>query len=329
MHLLFAGDQATSAGAGAIAVDRGLGGGGDLRIVGQADVVIDAEVDERGASSSALVDVEIRVVADCQQQAFLTLQFAVLGEAGQIVVFGRDLAGGNIGPGAIDQVLLHGLDQILQRPGPAEHRVGQAAGEGFLQPGHEIQALQRIQAQGGKGCVQCQVGQSCAGQGAGVLADGGQSGLARRGGGGGRGGSRRESGVVVSSVRSGKAAPAKARACWLTAARAACQECGTGCAVEDPSSSAPGRMAAPGPALSTGKPQCSARVLSSPARKAARQAWRWILPLEVLGIVPLRTSTTASRARPCSSSTAPRTASSTCAKSTSPLRVTSCTRTRR
>ena len=49
----------------------------------------------------------------------------------------------------------------------------------FSSAGHEFQTLQRIQAQGGKGCVRCQVGQSCAGQGAGVLADGGKSGLAK------------------------------------------------------------------------------------------------------------------------------------------------------
>ena len=69
MHLLLAGDQPAGAGAGAVAVDRGLGGGGDLRIMGHADVVIDAEVDERHPSMrvrfrrSALVDAEIRVVA--------------------------------------------------------------------------------------------------------------------------------------------------------------------------------------------------------------------------------------------------------------------------
>ena len=147
MHLLLAGDQATGAGAGAVAVDRVLGGGGDLRMVGQADVVIDAEVDERTpvdagyASGSALVDAKIRVVAGRQQQAFLTLQLGVLGKESQVVVVGRDRPGGNIRPGAIDQVLLHGLDQILQRPGLAEHRVGQAAGEGLLQRGHEVQAL--------------------------------------------------------------------------------------------------------------------------------------------------------------------------------------------
>ena len=184
MHLLLAGDQPTGAGAGAIAVDRGLGGGGDLRIVGHADVVVDAEVDELApvdagcASGSALVDAEIRVVAGhCQQHAFVTLQLGVLGEPGEIVVFGRNLAGGNVGPGAIDQMLLHRLGQIPQRLGLAEHRVGQVAAEGLLQRGHEFQALQRIQAQGGEGCIRCQVGQSCAGQGAGVLADGGKSGL--------------------------------------------------------------------------------------------------------------------------------------------------------
>ena len=47
-----------------------------------------------------------------------------------------------------------------------------------------------------------------------------------------------------------------------------------------------------------------ARGLSWSARNAARLAWRWTLPLDVLAIVPQRISTTASSARPCSSRTA-------------------------
>ena len=127
----------------------GLGGGRDLRIVGQADVVVDAEVDDltlldaSRAAGAALVDAEIRVVAGHHpQQAFLTLQLSVLGELGEIVVLGRDLAGGDSGPGSVDQVLLYRPGQVPQRLCLAEHRVGQAAAESLLQHGREFQALQ-------------------------------------------------------------------------------------------------------------------------------------------------------------------------------------------
>ena len=99
MHLLLAGYQSTGAGAGAVAVYRGLGGSGDLGIVGHADIVIDAEINKLApvdaccASGSTLVNTEIRVVTGhCQQHSLLTLQLSVFGELGEVIVFRLNLA---------------------------------------------------------------------------------------------------------------------------------------------------------------------------------------------------------------------------------------------
>ena len=72
MDLLFAGDQAAGAGAGAVAIDRGLGRGGDRRVVRHADVVVGAEVGERLA-------VDVGEAADALRRRVVALVHAEVG----------------------------------------------------------------------------------------------------------------------------------------------------------------------------------------------------------------------------------------------------------
>ena len=186
VYLFFAGDQPTGAGAGAIAVDRGLGGGGNLRIAGHADIVVNAEVDEltpvdvRHASGSALVGTEIGIVpGHGPQHAFVMLQLGVLGKLGEIVVFGRNKAGVDGRLGTVDQILLCRLNQFPQSLHLTVRCIGHMAAERFFQRSHKFQTLQRIETQSGNGRIRRQVGQRRARQGAGMPADGGENGHLR------------------------------------------------------------------------------------------------------------------------------------------------------
>ena len=123
VNQLFARDQSAGSRTCAIAVDGGAGGGGDVGIVGHADVVVDAEIDQiatinpRDASLRATrVGPEIGIgTGDGFEKTFLPLELGVFGELANVVVFGRNFARGDDGARCAKKMRLNNRGQFPER----------------------------------------------------------------------------------------------------------------------------------------------------------------------------------------------------------------------